>query len=261
MVYSADRAADGGEPEEPADRLALGRREHQLARRSQQVALGGRGGRRRRRRPRGRRRRRGRRRPRRRGRPRRARARGEGEGDEVCDGEAGGFSLGVTDGGAGLGAPAGIVTGAMAGWPRAWPYAPGTMPRSPGAEWPGPVWRCPESRWTPRRPRLRRARGRMPGERCDPRAVMIMVIPAAAANAASTATTATGRGCRLTRRHHRGPAGPMALGNPDGPNAPARCVTLTRCARPVGELSAQAVSTCPRSSAGRVTAGRFIRIR
>ena len=96
-------------------------------------------------------------------------------------------------------------------------------------------------------------------ERCDPPAVTIMVITAAAATAtmaASTAMTATGRGRRRTRCHHRGPAAPTALGNPDGPNVPARCATLTRCARPVGELSAQAVSTCPRSSAGSVAAGR-----
>ena len=62
-------------------------------------------------------------------------------------------------------------------------------------------------------------------------------------------------GCRRTRRHHRGPAGAIAFGNPAGPNAPARCATLIRYARPVGELSAQAVSTRPRSPAASATAG------
>ena len=87
--------------------------------------------------------------------------------------------------------------------------------------------------------------------RCDPPAVMATVIPAVMASAAATATAATTPGCRRTRAATSdGPDGPIALGKPAGPNAPARCATLIRCARPAGELSAQAVSTWPASPAG-----------
>ena len=86
--------------------------------------------------------------------------------------------------------------------------------------------------------------------RCDAPAVMATVIPAVMASAAAAATAATTPGCRRTRRHHDGPDGPIAFGKPAGPNAPARCATLIRCARPAGELSAQAVSTWLRSPGG-----------
>ena len=74
--------------------------------------------------------------------------------------------------------------------------------------------------------------------RCDAPAVMATVIPAATATAATMATAATEPGCRRTPRHHDGPDGPIPFGKPAGPNTPARCATLIRCARPAGELSA-----------------------
>ncbi len=168
----------------------------------------------------------------------------------MCDGEAGGFSLGVTDRGPGLGAPAGVVADGVGGLAEGAALCAGD---GAGLALPGlapPGMALDETPATPAPSPRAEAWGR-----CTPPAVMSTVIPAAAATAANTATTATGRGCRRIRRHHRGPAGPIALGNPDGPNAPARCVTLTRFARPAGELSAQAVSTRPRSSTGSVTAG------
>ena len=183
---------------------------------------------------------------------------GEGEGDgdgdgeaDDGDGDADGFLVIVTDGGTGLGAPARMVTDGVAGLAVgvALCVGEGVALTRPGVA----LDDTPDT--SPPSPRAEAC------VRCDPPAVMITVIPAAAATAAITATAATRRGCRWTRCHHRGPAGPMALGNPDGPNAPARCVTLTRCARPVGELSAQAVRTCRRSSVGSVTAGSLVRIR
>jgi hypothetical protein len=87
--------------------------------------------------------------------------------------------------------------------------------------------------------------GRDPG----PPAVRITAIPAVRASAAPTATAAATPG-RRPPRHHRGPAVPIVFGNPAGPNVPARCATLTRCARPAGELSVQAVMTRPRSPGG-----------
>ena len=172
---------------------------------------------------------------------------GEGEGEggadgEVRDGEGrdgegfGVVTVTIIDGRIGLGGLAGVVTGGVEGRAEAAGLCVGDeaalalpgvaldlMPTGPPPNPRAEAW-----------------------ERCDESAVAIMVITAAAATAttaASTAMAATGRGPRRTPCHHRGPAAPTALGNPDGPNAPARCATLTRCARPVGELSAQAVST------------------
>ena len=71
------------------------------------------------------------------------------------------------------------------------------------------------------------------GRRSEPLTVMITVIPAATATATNTATGATTPGCRQTRRHHRGPAGTIALGNPAGPNAPA-AMRHAHPARPPG---------------------------
>jgi hypothetical protein len=81
------------------------------------------------------------------------------------------------------------------------------------------------------------------------------MIPAVAPTAATAATVATARGRHRSRRHG-GPGEPGAFGNPAGPNAPARCAVLARSARPVGVLSVQALSTCPRSPAGSSTAGQ-----
>src|SRR5690349_8176304 len=89
--------------------------------------------------------------------------------------------------------------------------------------------------------------------RCEPPAVRATVIPAVMASAAAAAATATTPGCRRARRHHHGPDEPIALGKPAGPNTPARCATLIRCARPAGELSAHSLRTWPRRSAGSET--------
>ena len=91
--------------------------------------------------------------------------------------------------------------------------------------------------------------------RCEPLAVRATVIPAATASAATAAAAATTPRCRRTRRHHHGPDEPIALGKPAGPNTPARCATLIRCARPDGELSAHAVRTWLRRSGGSGTSG------
>ena len=145
----------------------------------------------------------------------------------VAPADTGGGDVGRTEAGAvraGVGAPLvvpGVVLDAGAGMP----------PPSPGPEACG---------------------------RCDAPAVIATVIPAAtptAATTASAATAATAPGCRRTPRHHDGPDGPIPFGKPAGPNTPARCATVIRCARPAGELSAQAVSTRLRKPGGSGTSG------
>src|SRR5579859_468742 len=79
--------------------------------------------------------------------------------------------------------------------------------------------------------------------RCVPPETSSAAIPPATTARATAATAAAARGRRRTPSHHRGPGGMTGFGNPVGPNAPARCVTLARCARPVGELSAPPCST------------------
>ncbi len=86
--------------------------------------------------------------------------------------------------------------------------------------------------------------------RCVPPATSSTTIPPAATATATAATPAAARGLRRTSCHHRGPDRMTGFGNPVRPNAPARCVTLTRSARPVGELSAPAFSTRSRRPSG-----------
>ena len=69
---------------------------------------------------------------------------------------------------------------------------------------------------------------------CVPPTTSSAAIPAAMTAMPTAATPAAACGCRRTSRHHRGPGGTIGFGNPVRPNAPARFVTLTRWARPVG---------------------------
>jgi len=80
------------------------------------------------------------------------------------------------------------------------------------------------------------------------------IMIAAAASTAAAATAAPACRCRRTRRR-RVPRRLFAFGKPSYPNGPARCVTLVRCARPAGVLSAQALSICPGSPGGSVVSG------
>ena len=89
--------------------------------------------------------------------------------------------------------------------------------------------------------------------RCVPPAISSTAIPPATTATATAATPAAARGRRRTSCHHRGPGGMIGFGNPVRPNAPARCVTLTRSARPVGVLSAPACSTRSRRASGGLT--------
>ena len=91
--------------------------------------------------------------------------------------------------------------------------------------------------------------------RCVPPAISSTAIPPATAATATAATPAVARGRRRAPCHHRGPGGMIGFGNPVRPNAPARCVTLTRSARPVGVLSAPACSTRSRRASGGLTCG------
>ena len=91
--------------------------------------------------------------------------------------------------------------------------------------------------------------------RCVPPAISSTAIPPATTATATAATPAAARGRRRTSCHHRGPGGMIGFGNPVRPNAPARCVTLTRSARPVGVLSAPACSTRSRRPSGGLTSG------
>ena len=85
---------------------------------------------------------------------------------------------------------------------------------------------------------------------CVPPATSNAVIPAAMTATPTAATPAAIRGCRRTSYHHRRPGGTTGFGNPVRPNGPARCVTLTRWARPVGVLSAPAFRTRSRRPLG-----------
>ena len=91
--------------------------------------------------------------------------------------------------------------------------------------------------------------------RCVPSAISSTAIPPATTATATAATPAATRGRRRTWCHHRGPGAMIGFGNPVRPNAPARCVTLTRSARPVGVLSAPASSTRSRRPSGGLTSG------
>ena len=91
--------------------------------------------------------------------------------------------------------------------------------------------------------------------RCVPPAISSTAIPPATTATATAATPAVARGRRRTSCHHRGPGGMIGFGNPVRSNAPARCVTLTRSARPVGVLSAPACSTRSRRAPGGLTRG------
>ena len=169
---------------------------------------------------------------------------GEGDGDgDVPDGDAPGAAVpGPADGPA-LVAPAsaaGDVGRVEAGVVRA---GDGVGLMAPGDVLDAGVGTSPP------RPRLEAC------GRCEPPAVRATVIPAVTASAATAAAAATTPGCRRTRRHHHGPDEPIALGKPAGPNTPARCATLIRCARPAGELSAHAVRTWLRRSGGSGTSG------
>ena len=106
-----------------------------------------------------------------------------------CDGEADGSGVIVRDEGTGLGAPAGIVTDGVGGIAEGAALCVGddagltrpgvlgglrvALDDEPTTPAPSPTVEA----WT----------------RCDPPAVMITVLPAAAATAAITATTTTGR--------------------------------------------------------------------
>src|SRR5580700_10733013 len=92
--------------------------------------------------------------------------------------------------------------------------------------------------------------------RCVPPAISSTVVPPATTATATAATPAAARGRRRTSCHHRGPDAMIGFGNPVRPNAPARCVTLIRSARPVGVLSAPASSTRSRRLSGGLTCGR-----
>src|SRR5579863_1958139 len=86
--------------------------------------------------------------------------------------------------------------------------------------------------------------------RCVPPEISSAAIPPATTASATAATAAATRGRCRTPCHHCGPGAMTGFGNPAGPNAPARCVTLARCARPVGVLSAPACSTRSRRLPG-----------
>jgi hypothetical protein len=80
------------------------------------------------------------------------------------------------------------------------------------------------------------------------------IMMAAAASTAAAATAAPACRCRRKRRCQV-PRRAFAFGKPSYPNGPARCVTLVRCARPAGVLSAQALRMCPGSPGGSVVSG------
>ena len=80
------------------------------------------------------------------------------------------------------------------------------------------------------------------------------IMIAAAASTAAAATTAPACRCRRKRRCQV-PRRAFAFGKPSYPNGPARCVTLVRCARPAGVLSAQALSIFPGNPGGSVISG------
>ena len=91
--------------------------------------------------------------------------------------------------------------------------------------------------------------------RCVPPEISSTAIPPARTAAATAATPAAVRGRRRTSFHDHGPGAMIGFGNPVRPNAPARCVTITRSARPVGVLSAPAFSTRSRRPSGGLTPG------
>src|SRR5579859_5436912 len=158
---------------------------------------------------------------------------GDGDGDADGDGEgerrAGADDRGVPgDPGAGVGARLG--EGLPAGWLDAAtegaPVVANVLPPSATVE----AW-----------------------ARCVPPETSSAAIPPATTARATAATAAAARGRRRTPCHHCGPGGMTGFGNPVGPNGPARCVTLARCARPVGELSAPPCSTRSRRLPGGLT--------
>ena len=183
---------------------------------------------------------------------------GVGGGDDEGDGDGDG------DGGGEDGAGADDRTSPVTCPDPRWTCPPRTSPRSAppmrgsacgSAMATRPPGSTPHSRRTRRREVAAAQRHGRGSGRCGPPAISSAAIPATTTATATAATPAAARGCRRTSCHHRGPGGMIGLGNPVRPNGPARCVTLTRWARPVGVLSAQALSTRSRRSPGGLTSG------
>ena len=88
---------------------------------------------------------------------------------------------------------------------------------------------------------------------CGPAMIPTAMTPAAMTAVAVPASRACGW-CR-TRCHGPVPGGLREWGKPLGPNGPARFATVSRCASPAGERSANILSTCSRNPGNSAASG------